>query len=127
MQLKRLQNTFSWVVVFSEVSHVFCCVLPTVFSLLTFLVGLGLIGVVPVWMDSMHHIMHDWEFTLIASSGFVLVLGWGLQFLSRRVDCHDTGCGHGPCTPKKHRAGRILTFATILFVINVAIYFGVNA
>lgn len=125
-QIKRVQGIFSWVVVLSEVSHVFCCVLPSLFSVLTVFVGLGIIGALPVWMESTHHVMHDWEIPLIGMSAFILVLGWGLHFISKRIDCHDTGCGHGPCGTKKNKTARTLKIATFLFVINVVIYLSVH-
>ncbi len=125
-QIKRVQGIFSWVVVLSEVSHVFCCVLPSLFSVLTVFVGMGVIGALPVWMESTHHVMHDWEIPLIGMSAFILVLGWGLHFISKRIDCHDTGCGHGPCGTKKNKTARTLKIATFLFVINVIIYLSVH-
>ncbi len=125
-QIKRVQGIFSWVVVLSEVSHVFCCVLPSIFSVLTVFVGMGVIGVMPVWMESTHHAMHDWEIPLIGMSAFILVLGWLLHFISKRIDCHDTGCGHGPCGTKKNKTARVLKIATFLFVINVVIYLSVH-
>ncbi|MGH1377323.1 MAG: hypothetical protein ACRBB3_00725 [Alphaproteobacteria bacterium] len=125
-RIKRAQGMFSWVVVLSEISHIFCCVLPSVFSVLTVLVGLGLIGALPVWMESLHHVMHDWEIPLIAMSGFVLVIGWSLHFISKKIDCHDTGCGHEPCGKKKDKTARILQIATLLFVINVSIFLGLH-
>ena len=125
-QMRRLQGFFSWVVVLSEVSHVFCCVLPSVFSLVTILVGMGLVGVMPVWMTSMHDVMHDWEIPLIALSGGVLAVGWVLHYISRKIDCHDTGCVHAPCAPKKKHTNRVLKVATVLFLINIAIYASVH-
>ena len=125
-QIKRVQGVFSWVVVLSEVSHVFCCVLPSIFSVLTIFVGMGVIGVMPVWMESTHHVMHDWEIPLIGMSVFILVLGWGLHFISKRIDCHDTGCGHEPCGTKKNKTAKTLKIATFLFVINVVIYSSVH-
>lgn len=125
-QIKRVQGIFSWVVVLSEVSHVFCCVLPSIFSVLTIFVGMGVIGVMPVWMESTHHVMHDWEIPLIGMSAFILCLGWVLHFISKRIDCHDTGCGHGPCGTKKNKTARTLKIATFLFVINVIIYLSVH-
>ncbi len=124
--MKRVQNIFSWVAVASEVSHVFCCVLPSVFTLMTVLVSMGMIGVMPLWLDDLHHTMHDYEIPLIAFSAAVLFIGWGLHFISNKIDCHDTGCGHGPCAPKKKKAGKVLKIATILFVINVCIYGGIH-
>lgn len=125
-QIKRVQGLFSWVVVLSEISHVFCCVLPSIFSVLTIFVGMGVIGVMPVWMESTHHVMHDWEIPLIGMSAFILVLGWSLHVISKRIDCHDTGCGHGPCGTKKSKTAKTLKIATFLFVINVVIYLSVH-
>lgn len=124
--MKKVQNLFSWVVIFSEVSHVFCCVLPTIFSVMTLLVGLGMIGAVPVWMGGLHAMMHGYEIPIMMASGVIVLLGWGLQYISNKLDCHDTGCGHGACTPQKKRSESILKIATILFLMNVAVYIAVH-
>lgn len=121
-KIKKAQNVMSWVIVASECSHIFCCVLPTLFSVLGVLVGLGLIGAVPVWMDSLHHVMHNWEIPIIAASGLVLIIGWALHTVSKRMDCHDTGCVHGACEPKKKNTVLILQIATVLFVVNLGVY-----
>ncbi len=126
VQMKRIQNLFSWVVVLSEVSHVFCCVLPSVFSVLTVLVGMGLVGVMPVWMEGLHEFMHGWELPLITMSGSILVLGWALHFVSKSIDCRNTGCEHEPCEPKKKHTARVLKIATLLFVVNIAIYLSIH-
>lgn len=126
MQMKRLQGFFSWFVVLSEVSHVFCCVLPSIFSVLTILVGMGILGATPVWMDGAHDAIHAWEVPIITMSGVVLALGWGLHAISKRIDCHDTGCGHEPCGPKKKNTAKILRIATFLFVINMLVYVSVH-
>ncbi len=126
MQIKRLQGFMSWFVVLSEVSHVFCCVLPSVFSALTILVGMGLLGVMPMWIQGTHEVIHTWEVPIIMMSGSLLALGWVLQAISRRIDCHDTGCGHGPCEPKKKNTAKILRIATFLFVVNILIYASVH-
>ncbi len=125
-QIKRASGIFSWAVVLSELSHVFCCVLPSVFSILTILVGMGLIGAMPVWMEGLHELMHGWELPLIIMSGSVLVLGWALHFISKSMDCHDTGCEHEPCEPKKKNTALVLKVATLLFVVNIAIYLSIH-
>lgn len=122
MQTKKVQGVFSWVVILSECSHVFCCVLPTMFSVLTLLVGMGMMGGLPIWMQNAHEVLHAWEIPMIAFSGMVLLVGWGLQILSKRMDCHDTGCGHGACAPKKDRSELVLKIATILFLVNITVY-----
>ncbi len=124
--MKRIQKLFSWVVVLSELSHVFCCVLPSIFSVVTVLASIGLVGVMPIWMEGMHEVMHHWEIPLISMSGVILIIGWGLHFVSKRIDCHNTGCGHEPCEPKKKNTARILKIATVLFLVNIAIYFSIH-
>jgi len=122
MQVKRLQGFLSWFVVLSELSHVFCCVLPSVFTMLTVLVTMGVMGAMPGWMNDVHDVMHGWEVPIIAMSGVVLVLSWGLHLISKRIDCHDTGCVHEPCEPKKDKNALILKIATVLFVTNISVY-----
>ena len=121
-KIKKAQGLFSWVVILSECSHVFCCVLPSLVSVLGVLVGLGLIGAVPAWLGSVHEIMHHWELPVIVGSGAVLALGWSLHHMSRKMDCHDTGCVHGSCAPKKKNTVLVLQIATFLFVMNVSVY-----
>lgn len=121
-KIKRAQNLVSWMVILSEVSHVFCCVLPTMFSVITLLVGFGLIGTMPLWMDQMHHVMHNWEVPVILASGVIVSIGWALNRMSRKMDCHDSGCVHGSCSPTKKNNVRILRIATFLFLINVSVY-----
>ncbi len=126
MQKEKLQNTLYTAILASEASHVFCCVLPTIFSILSLLAGIGIVVAVPGWLVSVHDVLHHWEVPLIIMSGIVVALGWALHYYSKKIDCHDTGCGHGPCAPKKARANIILKIATILFVVNVAVYVGLH-
>ncbi len=126
IQIKKLQRVTSWFVVLSEISHVFCCVIPSIFSILTILAGMGAMGALPLWMVGAHELMHGWELTIIATSGIILAFGWILQIISKRIDCHDTGCVHEPCGKKKKNNTTILKIATVLFVINVAIYITVH-
>ena len=123
--MKKMQSTLSWIVVGSQVGHLYCCVLPGIFSIMTLLTGMGLVGALPIWAEELHHVMHDWEKPLLIGSAIVLALGWIIQVVSWRIDCRDTGCAHNePCAPKKNRSARILVFATILFVVNIVIFFG---
>lgn len=122
MQVKRLQSVFSWFVILSECSHVFCCVLPSIFTMLTILMTMGVMSTMPGWMSDVHDVMHSWEIPIITASGVVLVISWILHFISKRIDCHDTGCVHEPCEPKKDKNVFILKIATVLFVANISIY-----
>lgn len=119
---QRIASILSWAVILSEVSHVFCCVLPTIFSVLTLLAGFGLLSVVPTFILQWHDAIHFYEIPVIATSGIITVLAWAVYFGARDVDCHDTGCGHEPCSPRKTRAGRILKIGTILFIVNLAVF-----
>lgn len=125
-QMKKLQGMFSWVVILSECSHVFCCVLPSIFSVFTLLVGVGLVGTMPIWMESVHELMHGYEIPLMVFSGLVVLVGWGLNYVSNKIDCHDTGCGHGSCNIKKKKSERILMIATVLFLVNITVYMMVH-
>ena len=125
MQEKHQKRLF-WAILATETSHVFCCVLPTLFSLASILTGLGVLATMPGWLDALHTHMHDWELPMITLSAVVVFLGWGLYFYSRKIDCHDTGCHHEPCEPKKNTASKILIAASILLVFNVSIYFGIH-
>ncbi len=116
----------TWAVVLSETGHLFCCVFPTVFSLLGFLAGLGMIAALPPSMIAFHELMHMWEVPIIALSGVLLGLGWAVHHYSQQMDCHDTGCAHGACAPAKKRADIVLKIATCLFLFNVLIYAGVH-
>lgn len=120
--MERLQKALFWTVIASETSHVFCCVLPTLISIVNLLAGMGLVSVLPADILNLHELMHDYERPVIIVSGVLLALGWFIQTLSLRIDCHDTGCVHEPCTPAKRKASLILKIATALFVFNTAVY-----
>ena len=111
----------------AETSHVFCCVLPVVFSVLSLMSGVGLISTMPTGLVWFHDVMHDYEVPMIIVSGVILLLGWALSWYAERIDCHDTphgGCHHEPCAPKKKRAHKVLIVASVLFTLNVLVYFG---
>lgn len=120
--MERIQKSLMAALIASEMSHIFCCVLPTVFSVLSLLAGLGLVGAMPEFFVHIHDFMHDKEIPMIVISGIVLAFGWWIYFMSRKMDCHSTGCGHGPCTPRKTRAHGVLKIASVLFVANVLIF-----
>ncbi|PZQ47206.1 MAG: hypothetical protein DI551_03825 [Micavibrio aeruginosavorus] len=123
---QTIQKHLVWAVILSETSHVFCCVFPTIFSVLSLFAGLGLVATMPTFMVTMHGILHAWELPMIAFSGLVLAIGWGAVWYGDRMDCHNTGCCHGACAPQKKRAHTILKLATVLFLFNVLIYFAVH-
>jgi hypothetical protein len=121
--MQKFQKTIVVAAIASEISHIFCCVLPTIFSALSLLTAFGLIGVIPMEITFLHDILHEWELPIIGVSALILALGWGLTVYSRRMDCHtNDACGHPPCKPKKSRSEKILLLATVLFLFNVTIY-----
>ncbi len=120
--MQRLQTFINWACVTSEISHVFCCALPTVFSLMGLMAGLGVIAAVPTEFMFIHEAMHDYEMPIIIASGLIILMGWGLHYIAYRIDCRSTGCVHEPCAPKKKRSGKVLMIATVLFLLNVTIY-----
>ena len=120
--MQRIQSAIYWFCFTSEISHFFCCGLPVIFSLMSLLSSAGLMATMPVGLENVHHAMHDYERPLIAVSFAILMMGWMLHYVAYRIDCRKTGCGHGPCAPKKRRSGKVLIIATILFAVNLASY-----
>lgn len=121
------QKYFGWAVLVSELSHVFCCVIPTLVTILSVLANIGLFAMSPDgFLMSIHDAMHTYEIPVILFSGVMVLLGWLAHLSSRKVDCHNTGCAHPPCEPQKNTNGKILTIATLLFIVNLVIYAGVH-
>ena len=120
--MEKHHTAVLWAIILSEGSHIFCCVLPTLFSVMSLLAGFGMIGAMPGVFVEIHERLHAWEIPMIIFSGAILALGWGLHRYSQRIDCHDTGCGHGPCAPKKSKTAFFLKIATILFLVNVMVW-----
>jgi len=121
-----IRKNFGWAVLLSELSHVFCCVLPTLVTVMGVLANAGLMSAAPGFLTELHETIHHYEIPLIIFSGVMVVLGWGIHLASSDVDCHNTGCEHPPCTPKKRNNSRILVIATILFAVNLFIYGGIH-
>lgn len=123
---EKSSSKIIWAVIATETSHVFCCVLPTLFSLVSLLSGFGLIVTIPGWLVDIHDALHEYELPMIGFSSAVVALGWGLHYFSIKNDCHDHGCHHEPCGPRKRTASKILVAATVLLSFNMLIYFGVH-
>ena len=119
--MKKFNGYLRWGVILSQLSHIFCCGLPAVVALLSLLSGAGLMSALPGALSHSHEIFHAWETSIFIFSAIVLAIGWGLDIAARKVDCHDTGCGHPPCEPVKQRAHFTLKIATVLFLANLFI------
>lgn len=125
--MEKFKSAIFWTVLISETGHVFCCVMPTIVSVMSLLSGLGLLSVMPAGLLAFHDFMHRWEIPVIITSAAILALGWALHFISLKLDCHDTGCHHGACAPKKISTSKLLWIATALFTTNLVIYLALHA
>jgi hypothetical protein len=119
----RFQTFTNWTAAVTQLGHLFCCGLPALFSILSLLSSFGVIISMPSEMHHFHHLVHDYELPLIMFAGTITALGWMLHYFSWKIDCRTTGCVHEPCGPKKKRFSKILIFSTILFSINLIVFF----
>lgn len=124
--MERIQAALHWVIMASLASHVFCCVLPSIVSVVSLFAGFGVLSGAMSFVDAIHEVLHDYEIHMLTFSGVMLVLGWSAYGYSRKIDCHDTGCHHGPCGPKKDRSKMILVAASVLLLVNVSVLFFVH-
>jgi hypothetical protein len=120
--MQRIQRFIDWASVLSQISHIFCCGLPVLFSVLSLLSSLGFLVVMPSGLMSIHDIMHDYEMPMMITAGVIVLFGWVLHYISWRIDCLKTGCEHEPCGTKKKRSSKLLAFATFLFLVNLSGY-----
>lgn len=122
--MQNLNRYVPFVSVASEITHLFCCGLPMIFSLLSLLTSLGFMVSMPASMDYLHHAMHDYEIPIMVLSAILISLGWVLHIIAQKIDCRKQGeCSHEPCATKKKRSNKILLIATCLFIINLTGYF----
>jgi hypothetical protein len=116
--MNKIHKALHWVVIFSMASHIFCCVLPTIVSMVGLVAALGFLSSYLPVLDFLHEELHIYEIPIVIGSGLILALGWGAHYVSEHMDCHDTGCHHGSCQPQKKRVTKILLLATSLFLFN---------
>lgn len=122
--MERVNKTIYTSIIASETMHIFCCVLPTLFSVVSLMAGMGMIATMPSFIEQAHHAIHAYEIPMIIISGLVLTLGWGLYGYSLKLNCTvDGACDHEPCAPQKDKTRLFMIVATVLFVVNVSVYF----
>jgi predicted secreted protein len=70
-------------------------------------------------------VLHHYEIPMIITSAIILAIGWALYVYAQQLDCNEDSqiCCHEPCAPKKDRTKMIMIFATVLFAVNVSVYF----
>lgn len=124
---RKIHKHLGWAVIASELSHVFCCVIPTLVTVLSAFANVGLMVMAPDgWLMTIHEALHHYEIGIIVFSGVMVALGWIAHLASRGMDCHESGCHHPPCDAQKSRNSKILLIATCLFAANLVVYFGVH-
>lgn len=117
--MEKLRRNIVWFVIASEVSHLFCCVLPTLAALLSLAVGVGLL---PTAFTALHDVIHGYEIPIITFSAIMLGLGWWAYWLARRTDCHALGHDEHACHKTTDRSKVYLLIGTVLFVMNFLIF-----
>lgn len=120
----KLQRPLLWTVLLAESTHIFCCVLPTVITVLAVLASFGTVAQMPVFLLDIHELLHEYEVPVILFSGSVLLVGWGIYALSRQIECQKSHCEPHEtiCAPAKDHTRWVLVAATILFMINITVY-----
>lgn len=123
---EKINKSIMYGMITSEIMHIFCCVLPTLFSFMSLLAGIGIISTMPGFVSYMHNAIHNHEIQIISASGLILSLGWVLYLYAKKLNCSEESknCCHEPCAPKKDRTKIVMIIATVLFTINVITYFG---
>ena len=117
--MEKLRRNIVWLVIASEVSHLFCCILPTLAAVLSLAVGVGLL---PAAFTSLHDIIHGYEVPIIVFSASMIVLGWWAYWLATRTDCHALGHDEHACHKTTDRSKIYLVIGTIVFLINLCVY-----
>lgn len=121
--MEKLRRNIVWLVVASEISHLFCCVLPTLAAVLSLAVGVGLL---PTAFTQLHDIIHGYEIPVIIFSALMLVLGWWAYWLAKRTDCHSLGHDEHACHKTTDRSKVYLVVGTALFALNLCIFIGLH-
>lgn len=113
----------SYLVIFSAISHLFCCFLPGVLSVVTLIASSGS---AIVTLDDLG-LPEKYHADIITFSFVMLVVSGVMNYISWRIDCRKDGhCVHEPCKPKKKGYLKLYFASVIFFLINVAIHFGTH-
>ena len=118
----RVQGVAFWIALATLFGHAFCCGLPLLFGLLSLLTGFGFFSAMFPGFEAVHGALHNFEMPLMVLSASLLVFGWAVHLHAEKVDCHDTGCHHPPCTPRKAGTAKILIVASVIFAVNLILF-----
>jgi hypothetical protein len=120
----KLQRSLLWAVLLAESTHVFCCVLPTLVTVMALMASVGAMAQLPAFILDIHDLLHAYEIPVIIFSGLTLLLGWGVYGLARRIECQKDHCEphETTCAPAKNNTHVVLMVASVLFLVNVTVY-----
>lgn len=113
--IQKITSTFLMLTAFG---HFFCCVLPLVATFTSLAATAGLVAInspMIQWFES-----HEVQIFIIA--GLMILVSGIIQFVSEKIDCHDTGCVHEPCAPKKNWSHKLFVASTILYSVNLVVF-----
>jgi len=83
--LQGFQKHIGWAVLLSELSHVFCCVIPTLVTVLSAFANVGLLVVSPDGMlMNIHNAMHEYEIPVIVAMSIVMIQDAGTHLAVRK-------------------------------------------
>lgn len=117
--MEKMRRHVGWLVLASEISHLFCCVLPTIAAVTSLAVG---VGVLPAAFTVLHDVIHGYEIPIILFSGFLLVAGWIIYGMATRTDCKGMGHDEHQCHETYDRSKLFLIIGTVLFIANLAVF-----
>jgi len=117
--MQRISKLANHLALFTALSHILCCGLPLLASILS----IGAVTGSAFGVASLHDKMHAYELHILIFSGAMLVFSGVSLLIARRIDCvKDGGCSHQPCAPKKNLSFKIFLVACFIFILNLAFY-----
>lgn len=127
--MQNMRRTFYWTILASELSHIFCCVLPVLLSLISIFSLYGAMNAVPGFIWSAHDFMHHWEPVILVVSALLLLSGWGLWAQQKQVSHPTHSCQTSNCDEAKSlRKMRLMLLVTSgLFAVNFSVYALIHA
>jgi hypothetical protein len=113
-------------ILLSVLPHIFCCGLPTAFTLTSLFAGFGVMVIRADQMEALHHVLHVWEMPLLAFSLVMTAIGWAMHLSANKAACSQPCCGDHGCsstvaTEPVKRSCTILIITTALVAINTAV------
>jgi len=112
---QKSQKFAFYVILASLLSHIFCCGLPFLASLLSiggsFFAGLSNAGI--------FEFFESYEVPILIFSASTLVLTGVFLIVSQKINCNEDVCEHKPCSTRKSSNLKLYLVAVGLFIINI--------